>query len=85
MSLRQMHAHRPDVPAPFAPAPDALEPGRYLTDGTHLFRVMSRFNVPPETVLVVLEDCVTLDLIPLVPSELVEMGVSSVVTGASVT
>jgi hypothetical protein len=45
---------------------------------------VSRFDAPPETVLVVLEDCVTLDVLALVPSELGEMGVSAVPTGGPV-
>jgi hypothetical protein len=84
MSLVQLHPRRPDIPAPFAPSPEALEPGRYLTDGRRLFRVVSRFDAPPETVLVVLEDCVTLDVLALVPSELGEMGVSAVPTDGPV-
>ncbi len=84
MSLGQLHPHRPDVPAPFAPASEVLEPGRYLTDGRRLFRVVSRFNAPPETVLVVLEDCASLEVVALVPRELGQMGVTAVPTDGAV-
>lgn len=54
MSLAQLHPMSYEVLHP-----GALEPGRYLTDGRRLFRVVSRFTVPPETVLVALEACAT--------------------------
>lgn len=84
MSLGQLHPRRADTPAAFPPPSDALQPGRYLTDGRRLFRIVSRFNAPAETVLVVLEDCVTLDALALVPSELATMGMSAVSTDGPV-
>ena len=75
MSLAQLH------PLSYEELhPGALEPGRYLTDGRRLFRVVSRFTVPPETVLVALEDCATLHITGLVPSELGRMGLTAVPT-----
>ena len=38
----------------------SLAPGRYLTDGRGLFRVLSRFD-DGRSLLVVIEDCVTLE------------------------
>ena len=61
--------------------PGALDPGRYLTDGRRLFRVVARFTMPPETVLVALEDCVTLSVTALLPRELEPLGLSAVPTG----
>ena len=56
----------------------ALDPGRYLTDGRRLFRVVARFTMPPETVLVALEDCVTLGVTALLPHELGPLRLSAV-------
>lgn len=78
MSLGQLDHLHPDEPAPFGPASHELEPGRYLTDERRLYRVISRFAVPGEIVLVVLEDCVTLEPIPFVPNELGELGMRAV-------
>lgn len=38
----------------------SLAPGRYLTDGRRLFRVLSRFD-DGRSLLVVIEDCITLE------------------------
>lgn len=38
----------------------SLAPGRYLTDGRRLYRVQSRFD-DGRSVLVVIEDCITLE------------------------
>lgn len=38
----------------------SLAPGRYLTDGGRLFRVLSRFD-DGRSLLVVIEDCITLE------------------------
>jgi hypothetical protein len=59
----------------------ALDPGRYLTDGRRLFRVVARFTMPPDTVLVALEDCVTMSVTALLPRELEPLGLSAVPTG----
>ena len=61
--------------------PNALDPGRYLTDGRRLFRVVARFTMPPDTVLVALEDCVTLSVTALLPRELEPLGLTAVPTG----
>ena len=60
--------------------PNALDPGRYLTDGRRLFRVVARFTMPPDTVLVALEDCVTLSVTALLPRELEPLGLTAVPT-----
>jgi hypothetical protein len=54
-----------------------LTPDRYLTDGRRLFRVVSRF-VNDGSVLVVIEDCVTLDARAYAAVELVPMDVRPV-------
>jgi hypothetical protein len=56
----------------------ALAPGRYLTDGTRLFRVVSRFEGDGEVVLVGLEDCSTFEVRALLPRELRAMGLRAV-------
>jgi hypothetical protein len=61
--------------------PSALDPGRYLTDSRRLFRVVARFTMPPDTVLVALEDCVTLSVTALLPSEIAALGLSAVASG----
>ncbi len=54
-----------------------LTPDRYLTDGLRLLRVVSRF-VNDGSVLVVLEDCATLDAHALAAVELVAPGMRPV-------
>lgn len=54
-----------------------LTPGRYLTDGRTLFRVISRF-VNGRSVLVWLEDCVTLEPRARAACELQAMGMRAV-------
>jgi hypothetical protein len=54
-----------------------LTPDRYLTDGLRLLRVLSRF-VNDGSVLVVLEDCATLDAHALAAVELVALGMRPV-------
>jgi len=54
-----------------------LAPGRYLTDGRRLLRVISRL-VGERSVLVVLEDCLTLDVRAYAAVELEPMGVRPV-------
>jgi hypothetical protein len=54
-----------------------LTPDRYLTDGLRLLRVVSRF-VNDGSMLVVLEDCVTLDAHALAAVELVALGMRPV-------
>ena len=54
-----------------------LAPDRYLTDGLRLLRVVSRF-VNDGSVLVVLEDCSTLDAHALAAVELVALGMRPV-------
>jgi hypothetical protein len=51
----------------------ALTPGRYLTDGRGLFRVTSLFD-DSRSVLVVIEDCLTLESRSLAAVELKLMG-----------
>jgi hypothetical protein len=65
-SLRRRHLRHRD-----------LAPGRYLTDGRRLLRVDSRF-VDDRSVLVVLEDCLTLDARAYAAIELEPMGVRPV-------
>jgi hypothetical protein len=50
---------------------------RYLTDGRHLFRVVSRF-VNDDSVLVVIEDSLTFDALVYAAVELVAMGLRPV-------
>jgi hypothetical protein len=50
---------------------------RYLTDGRHLFRVVSRF-VNDDSVLVVIEDSLTFDALAYAAVELVAMGLRPV-------
>ena len=52
--------------------PRDLVPDRYLTDGRRLFRVVSRF-VNDDSVLVVIEDSLTLDALAYAAVELVAM------------
>jgi hypothetical protein len=54
-----------------------LAPGRYLTDGRRLLRVVSRL-VDDRSVLVVVEDCLTLDVLAYAPVELEPMGLRPV-------
>ena len=54
-----------------------LAPDRYLTDGRRLFRVVSRF-VNDGSVLVVIEDSLTLDALAYAAVELVAMGLRPV-------
>ena len=54
-----------------------LAPDRYVTDGLRLLRVVSRL-VNDGSVLVVLEDCATLDAHALAAVELVAMGMRPV-------
>jgi hypothetical protein len=54
-----------------------LAPDRYLTDGRRLFRVVAQF-VSDGSVLVVIEDCVTLDARAYAAAELTPMGVRPV-------
>jgi len=54
-----------------------LAPDRYLTDGLRLLRVVSRF-VNDGSMLVVLEDCATLDAHALAAVELVALGMRPV-------
>ena len=62
--------------------PRALVQDGYLTDGSRLFRVMSRFETEREVVLVALEDCSTFEIKALLPCELRGMGLR-VVRGCS--
>ena len=57
--------------------PRDLVPDRYLTDGRRLFRVVSRF-VNDDSVLVVIEDSLTLDAAAYAVVELVAMGLRPV-------
>lgn len=54
-----------------------LTPDRYVTDGLRLLRVVSRF-VNDGSMLVVLEDCVTLDAHALAAVEQVALGMRPV-------
>lgn len=54
-----------------------LVPDRYLTDGRRLFRVVSRF-VNDGSVLVVIEDSLTLDALAYAAVELVAMALRPV-------
>jgi len=56
----------------------ALVQGGYLTDGSRLFRVVSRFDADGEVVLVAVEDCATFELKALLPGELRAMGLRAV-------
>jgi len=57
--------------------PRDLAPDRYLTDGRRLFRVAARF-VSDGSILVVIEDCVTLDARAYAATELMPMDVRPV-------
>ena len=57
--------------------PRDLVPDRYLTDGRRLFRVVARF-VSDGSVLVVIEDCMTLDARAYAAVELAPMDVRPV-------
>ena len=50
----------------------SLAPGRYLTDGSGLFRVISRFD-DGRSLLIVLEHCVTLETFACAARELEAM------------
>jgi hypothetical protein len=58
----------------------ALMPGRYLTDGCRLLRVVSRLAAGREQVLVALEDCATLKVQAYAQSELGDLGLLAVRT-----
>ena len=58
----------------------ALMPGRYLTDGCRLLRVVSRLAAGREQVLVALEDCATLKVQAYAQSELGDLGLRAVRT-----
>jgi hypothetical protein len=51
----------------------SLAPGRYLTDGKGLFRVLSRFD-DGRSLLVVIEHCVSLETYALAGLELERLG-----------
>ena len=51
----------------------ALAPGRYLTDGRGLFRVLSRFD-DGRSLLIVIEECVSLESYACAALELEAMG-----------
>jgi hypothetical protein len=51
----------------------SLAPGRYLTDGRGLFRVLSRFD-DGRSLLIVIEHCVSLETYALARLELEAMG-----------
>ncbi len=55
----------------------ALAPGRYLTDGRGLFRVLSRFD-DGRSMLIVIEECVTLESHACAALELEAMGFRAV-------
>ena len=57
--------------------PRDLVPDRYLTDGRRLFRVISRF-VDDDSVLIVIEDSLTLEALAYAAVELVAMGLRPV-------
>ena len=72
---------------PFAKArrqalrPPELPPGdHYLTDGTHLFRVVLRFSPGSGSQVALLEDCLSLEVTPYSPEELYAMGLRPVRT-----
>lgn len=52
---------------------NSVAPGRYLTDGCGLFRVLSRFD-DGRSLLVVIEHCVTLETYACAGLELEAMG-----------
>jgi hypothetical protein len=51
----------------------SLTPGRYLTDGRGLFRVLSRFD-DGRSLLVVIEHCISLETYALAKLELEALG-----------
>jgi hypothetical protein len=51
----------------------SLAPGRYLTDGRGLFRVLSRFD-DGRSLLVVIEHCISLETYALAKLELEALG-----------
>ncbi len=51
----------------------SLAPGRYLTDGRGLFRVLSRFD-DGRSMLILIEECVTLESHACAARELEAMG-----------
>lgn len=61
----------------------SLVPGRYLTDGLGLFRVLSCFD-DSRSLLVVIEDCVTLETHACAALELEAMRFRRVRNGAAV-
>jgi hypothetical protein len=50
------------------------EPSAYLTDGSHLFRVITGFTYPPEGSRATLEDCATLEVSSYSADDLWGMG-----------
>jgi hypothetical protein len=50
------------------PDPDPLCPGRYVTDGTHLLRIVAALGHSPHSGLIELEDARSLELV-LIPRE----------------
>ena len=61
----------------------SLAPGRYLTNGQGLFRVLSRFD-DGRSLLVVIEHCVSLETFALAGLELERLGFRRVRKGAPV-
>jgi hypothetical protein len=57
--------------------------GGYLTDGRRLYRVVSQFAFAGDRVLASLEDCLTLDVRAYAPSELYELRLRPVRSGAA--
>jgi hypothetical protein len=51
----------------------SLDPGRYLTDGRGLFRILSRFD-DGRSLLIVIEHCVSLETYALAALELEQLG-----------
>ena len=62
-------AVRPNSPLPCRRAPEPFVPGRYVTDGYRLFRVVSRFTTTL-CPFAELEDCQTLRVRRYSPNEL---------------
>jgi hypothetical protein len=65
------------------PTSEDLEPGTYVTDGHHLFYVISQFNPGSGRVFASLEDCRTFDAKAYSPDELYRMGLTRVRAAAS--
>jgi hypothetical protein len=60
------------------PKADQLRPGTYVTDGERLFCVMSQFASEDEVELATLEDCLTLEVKPYCPAELMDLRLRTV-------